>query len=115
MAGFERKTIGSLLQKLVSIVVVTLVITPPAASAESLLLLHNAGGSHLVAEAVSPSVKRPMDICLDEKGDLVIRQSNVTLTLAHTPPDEIIERLRIAQRQDCPPLSGISLKISFLF
>ncbi|MHB8123244.1 MAG: hypothetical protein ACYDG4_13940 [Desulfuromonadaceae bacterium] len=115
MSGFERITIGSLLQKLVSIVVVALIMAPPAANAESLLLLHNAGGNHLVAEAVNPPVRRPMDICLDENGDLVIRQSNVTLTLAHTPPDEIIERLRIAQRQDCPPLSGISLKISFLF
>ena len=115
MSGFERITIGSLLQKLVSIVVVALIMAPPTANAESLLLLHNAGDNHLVAEAVNPPARRPMDICLDENGDLVIRQSNVTLTLAHTPPDEIIERLRIAQRQDCPPLSGISLKISFLF
>jgi len=88
---------------------------PPAANAESHLLLHRAGESHLVAEAVRQKVKRPVDICLDKNGDLIIRHSDVSLTLAHTQPDEIIERLRIAQRQDFPPLSGISLKISFLF
>ena len=115
MSGFERITIGSLLQKLVSIVVVALVMAPPAANAESLLLLHKEEGSHLVAEAVRQKVKRPADICLDENGDLVIRHSGILLTLARTPPDEIIERLRIAQRQDCRSISDISLKISFLF
>lgn len=115
MSGFERITIGSLLQKLIPIVVVALFMTPPAANAESLLLLHKAGESHLVAEAVRQTVKRPVDICLDENGDLVIRHSGILLTLAHTPPDEIIERLRTAQRQDCRSISDVSLKISFLF
>ena len=115
MSGFERITIGSLLQKLVSIVVVALFMAPPAANAESLLLLHKEDGSHLVAEAVRQKVKRPADICLGENGDLVIRHGGILLTLAHTPPDEIIERLRIAQRQDCRSISDISLKISFLF
>lgn len=115
MAGFERIATGSLFQKMISIVAVALFITPPAVNAESLLLLHNAGGNNQVAETVRPSVKAPVGICLDGNGDLVLRHSGVMLTLAHTPPDEIIERLRIAQRQDCPSLTGISLKFSFLF
>lgn len=114
MSGFEKITIGSLFQKLFSVVAVALFLTPSAADAESLLLLHK-GGSHLVPETVRQTVKKPAEICLDENGDLVIKHSGILLTLAHTPPDEIIERLRIAQRQDFRSISDISLKISFLF
>ncbi|MDD2271205.1 MAG: hypothetical protein PHP95_16045 [Desulfuromonadaceae bacterium] len=115
MADFKKKLSVSLLQKSIYIVAVLLFMTPSAADAESLLLLHKEGGSPLVAEAVRQTVKRPVDICLNENGDLVIRRSDVLLTLAHTPPDEIIERLQITQRQDCRSISDISLKISFLF
>jgi len=61
MSDFERITIGSLLQKLISIVAVALFMAPPAVGAESLLLLHKAEENHLVAEAVRQTAKRPVD------------------------------------------------------
>jgi len=115
MSDFERITIGSLLQKLISIVAVALFMAPPAVGAESLLLLHKAEENHLVAEAVRQTAKRPVDLGVGGAGDLLVRRSGILRPLAHTPPDEIIERLRIAQRQDCRSISDISLKVSFLF
>lgn len=115
MSGFERIAFASLIEILIIIIVVALFMTPSAADAESLLLLHNTGENRLVVEAARSAAKRPVDICVNDNGDLVIRRSDVLLTLAHTPPDEIIERLQITQRQDCRSISDISLKISFLF
>lgn len=118
MSYFERKTIGSFLKQLIPVIALVFFIAPSAINAAPLLLLHNAGGNHSVPETAQQAVKGPVDICLNENGDLVIRRSDVSLTMAYSPPNEIIEpqeRIRIVQRQDCPSISGISLKISFLF
>jgi hypothetical protein len=118
MLVFERKTNGSFFRQLISVVSVALFMAPSVTNAEQLLLLYNAGTSLSVPETARQTVKRPVDICLNENGDLVIQRGDVSLTMAYSPPDGIIEpqeRIRIAQRQNCPSISGISLKVSFLF
>lgn len=119
MADSEMRTIGSCIKKLISVLALTLCIAPSASAAESLLLLlHNEADNNFVPEIVRQTVKRPVDFSLNENGDLVMRHRDISLTLAYSPPNDVIEpqeQLRIAQRQDCPSISGISLKISFLF
>lgn len=114
MSEFERRTIGSSLKQWIPVVALALFMVPSVTNAEPLLLLLN----DPVPEAVRQTVKRPVDICLNENGDLVIRCSNVLMTLAYSPPNGVIEpqeRIRIAQRQDNSSISGISLKFSFPF
>lgn len=118
MSEFERKTIGSFLKRLISVAAVALFMAPSVTNAEQLLLLNNAGASYPVPETARQTVKRPVDICLNENGDLMIQRGDVSLTMAYSPPDGVIEpqeRIRIVQRQNCPSISGISLKVSFLF
>lgn len=118
MFGFEIKTTYSLFKQLLSVVVLTLMMIPSVSHAEPLLLLHAEIERFHASEHVRLAAKRPVDIFLNENGDLVIRRRDVSMTMAYSPPNEIIEpqeRIRIAQRQDCPSISGISLKISLLF
>jgi hypothetical protein len=118
MLDFGRKTNGSFFSQLISVVSVALFMAPTVTNAEQLLLLYNAETRLSVPETARQTVKRPTDICLNENGDLVIQRGDVSLTMAYSPPDGIIEpqeRIRIAQRQNCPSISGISLKVSFLF
>jgi hypothetical protein len=119
MSGFDRNTIGSFLKTLIPVISLALFMTASAAGAEPHLLLHDAGGSPLVPETVRQTVKRSVEVCLNKNGDLVIQQRNFSLTMAaYAPPDDIIkpqERLRVAQRQDSPSISGISLKLSLQF
>ena len=106
------------LKHVLAVLAVALLMAPSITNAESLLLLHDAGGSHPVPEVALQTVKRLVDICLNENGDLVIRRGDVSLTMGYTPPDEVVEpqeRIKIVQRQNCPSLSGISVKVSFLF
>lgn len=116
MSVFESKTIGSFLKQLFPLVLAVLFMTPSAADAE--LLLHNAAESRPAPEIVLQSVRRGVDFGLNENGDLVIRRGAVSMIMAYSPPDEFVEpqeRIRIVQRQDCPAISGISLKVSFSF
>jgi hypothetical protein len=118
MLDFERKTIGSFIKQLFSVAAVALFVAPSVTNAEQLLLLYNAEVSLFVPEAVRQTVKRPVDICLNENGDLMILRGDVSLTMAYNPPDGVIdprERSRTVLRQNCPSNSGISLKANFLF
>ncbi len=103
---------------MISAVMLATFIAPSSVNAELLLQLHDAWDTPPVPEVSRQTVKRQADICLNENGDLMIRRSDVSLTMAYNPPNEIIdpkERLRIAQRLDCPIISGISLKLSLPF
>lgn len=118
MLKSEIRTIGSFIKQLIPVFAITLIMAPFVSYAEPLLLLHYEVSSYPVPEITRQVVKRPVDFSLNENGDLVIRHRDVSFTMAYSPPDEVIkpqERIRIAQRQDCPSISGISLKISFLF
>ncbi len=91
---------------------------PSITNAGSLLLLlhHDVVAPPPVTPRQTP--KRSTDIGLNENGDLVIQQQDVSLTMAYSPPDDIVnpqERIRMIQRQNCPSINGISLKVSFLF
>ncbi len=116
MSGFARRIICSF--PMISAVMLATFIAPSSANAELLLQLHDAWATPPVPEVSRQTVKRQTDISLNENGDLMIRRSEVSLTMAYNPPNEIIdpkERLRIAQRLDCPTISGISLKLSLPF
>lgn len=118
MSDFESRTIGSFLKRLIPVVALAIFTAPSASYAEPLLLLHNEVWSLPVPEIARKTVKPPLNICLDEKGDLVIRHSDVSLALAYTPSNVVFEpqeRLTIAQRMVCPTTGGIFLKVSFLF
>jgi len=108
----------ALITKLSALMALVLLMTPSLVSADQLLLMYNSVIRPPVLEADRQTIKRPVDMSLNENGDLVIRRGDVSLTVAYSPPDEVIEpqeRIRIAQRQNCPSMSGISLKVSFLF
>lgn len=118
MTVFEIKIVRPILKQLVPVIAAVIFMAPSIAEAEQLLLLYNAAGYGIVSEIAQQAVKRSADICLNENGDLVIRRGGISLVMAYSPPDEIIEpqeRIRIVQRQNCPSISGISLKVSFLF
>jgi len=118
MSRFERIATGSFLKKLIPVVALALFMAPSVTNAELLLQTHDVWGSHPAPETSRQTVRRPVDICLNENGDLVIRRSDVWLTVAYAPPNYVIEpqeRLRIAQRLDFPSLSGIILKLSLQF
>ncbi|MDD2541796.1 MAG: hypothetical protein PHH28_12245 [Desulfuromonadaceae bacterium] len=119
MSHFKRRTTGLFLTLLISAVTLAICLAPSITNAGSLLLLLH----HDVVAPPAPATsrqtpKQPIDIGLNENGDLVIQQQDVSLTMAYSPPDDIVdpqERIRMIQRQNCPSISGISLKVSFLF
>ena len=112
MSNPERNTIGSRIKLLIPVVALALFTAPSASKAESFLLFKDP-----LPEAVRLSAKRPLDIGLNEKGDLVMRHGTVVLIMAYTPPGEAVEareRSGIIPRQD-HSVSGISFKVSLLF
>ena len=118
MSGFFENAICSVFTQLILFVALVLFIAPSAADAELLLQLHDVWSGTAVPDATRQTARRPVDSCTKSNADLAIRGRDVSLTMAYTPPGEIIEpqeRIRIVQRQDCPSISGISLKLSLQF
>ncbi|MBV5337976.1 MAG: hypothetical protein J0665_00240 [Deltaproteobacteria bacterium] len=119
MIDFNKYTTGSFLKRLIPVAVLAFFTAPSAANAESLLIRHDAVvGSHPESEAARYTAKRQVNISINENGDLVIRRSNISLTVASRPPKDFIEpreRFRIVQRLDYPSNSGISLKVCLQF
>ena len=104
--------------QLITVVILILFTVPSTSHAEPLLLLHTEIDRINAPGNVRQAIKRPVDIFLNKNGDLVVRRRGVSMTMAYSPPNEIIEpqeRIRIAQQQDCPSISGVSLKISLMF
>ena len=61
---------------------------------------------------------RTKGITFNEYGDLEVRYRDVTMTMAHNPPEDIQSsqgRLRTAQKQDIPAISGILIRVSMGF
>ena len=121
MSGFASFSSVSCLKKWFAAFTLGAVLVPVAAGADPLLLLHaDIGENNLfMPEVVRVASKKAMDIGINDNGDLVIKHKTVMMTVAYNPPAEVIdpkERIRIAQQQqDCPPISGLSLKLSFRF
>ncbi len=118
MSAFERKTIDSYRMWLLPVIAAAAFMAPTFSHAETIPLMLNAADRRPVPEIALHTVKRTMDVGLNENGDLMIKRGGVSLIMAYNPPEGYIEpqeRIRIAQRQDCPSMSGISLKASFLF
>lgn len=119
MWGVARRPIGSFRKQLVPAVILSLFMAPSAANAELILQLHDVWSDSPVPGISRQTVKRSVNFCLDSNGDLMLRHRDISLTIAaYVPPLVSIEpqeRLRISQRQDCPAISGISLKVSLQF
>ena len=118
MSGFTGTAIVSFLKQVIPIAILALFMAPYAAEAELLLQLHDDWSRNSVPETPRQTLKRPVVSCLNGIGDLFMRQRDVSLSMAYTPANDIIEpqgRLRIAQKQDCPSINGISLKLSMKF
>lgn len=118
MSVFERITIDSFRMLLLTIIAAAAFMAPTVSHAEKIPLMLEPADRRPVPEITLHTVKRTMDVGLNENGDLMIKRGDVALIMAYNPPEGFIEpqeRIRIAQRQDCPSISGISLKASFLF
>lgn len=88
------------------------------AQAESLLLLRYGMNEQRPADGTHVHVKHQTVVGLNDNGDLVIRRDAVSMTLAYSPPDEPLksqEYMRLAQRQDLPSISGISIRVAVMF
>jgi len=118
MSDSEKRSCASFLTLLFTIIALAILPTPSIARAEPFLILHNEGIASPAYETVRPAIKHSVTVGLNDNGDLMLRHKDVSLILAYNPPNDIIEpqeRLRIAQRQDSPAISGISLKVTVLF
>ena len=115
MSDSERRLFGILFTPVIAL---TIFWAPLMAFADPFLMLHNEASISPSHETGRQAIKRSVTVGLNDNGDLMIRHSDVSLVMAYNPPNDIIsyqERIRIAQRQDCPAISGISLKVSLLF
>jgi|GEM_PF-4636560 len=64
------------------------------------------------------SPHRTLDVAINRNGDLEVRCREVTLTMAYSPPEELQrsqDHIRIAQKQEVPAISGISIRVSMAF
>lgn len=118
MSGFAGAAITSFLKLVISAFTLTLLMASSAACSELLLQFHDEWSRSPVPDAPRQTVKRPMVFCLNRTGELFVRHRDVSLSMAYTPANENVEpqeRLRITERQDCPAINGISLKLSLQF
>ena len=118
MSDSGRSSFASRLTQLFFIMALICYVAPSIAGAEPFLLLHTAGNPPPIHEKEGHADKSSVTVGLNENGDLTIRHSDLSLVVAYNPPSDVIdpqERLRMAQRQDCPTISGISIKVSLLF
>jgi len=113
-----RNTFSKWLKQFAPLVSLTILLLPAMACADSFLMLHNGKDTSPSHETAKQTIKRSVTVGLNENGDLMIRHSDISLVMAYNPPNDIVdyqERIKIAQRQDCPTINGISLKVSLLF
>jgi len=118
MSGSRKKFFGPFPKLLTLILALATLLAPQVACSETLLLLLNADMASLARETMPKSAKRQTTVGLNENGDLVLRNGDISLTLAYNPPDEIKEpqeRIRLAQKQETPAINGISFRVSMLF
>lgn len=103
---------------LFSLIALLFIATPATAEPLMLMKLHSVRNDVQWLDTTHLTVKRQSVVSLDDNGDMVIRCGEISLTVAYSPPNEIVEpqeRTRISQRQDCPSISGISIRVAFLF
>lgn len=115
MSDSEKRSYALLF---VSIIALIIFIAPSIACSDQILMLHTDSCLSPAPEAVKNTTKRSLSIGLNENGDLMMSHRDVSLIMAYNPPSEVIdqqERIKNVQKQDCPSISGISLKVSFLF
>ena len=114
MSDSKKRSLSARLTQLIPLITLLFLFLPVITCAETFLTLHNSAEQGPDRQAS----KRSLTIGLNENGDLMMRHRDASLIVAYNPPNDIIdyqERIRIAQRQDNPVISGISIKITLLF
>ena len=117
MLGFERKTIDFFLIRIILAVGLTLVMPPSTSNAEPLVLQNNLRDNISAPETARQNVSRSTTFLYNKNGDLVLRHSDIILTMACNPTDIIIElpdRNRLMQPSG-GFISGIRVTLSLLF
>jgi len=122
MNCLRTKPIGSVLKRLILIVVLSLLLSPAAVYAESLKLLYavdaEAHRSIPAVKAVKKTAEQRGLIGVDERGDVVLRSGNVSLIMAYNSADDVQrfqDRARGIQPIERPLMNGISLTICCVF
>ncbi len=120
MSDSEKNLPAATFTLLIGIIAIPILIALASceALAEPFLLFYKSGLTTPSPTIVQQKSKQPATVGLNDNGDLVIRKSDVSVTIAYNPPAEIVEpqeRIRIAQKQENQSISGISLKISLVF
>jgi hypothetical protein len=111
----SRKKSASFFKSLIIFVLASLIFAAPPAQAEPLLQLYKETDI-LKLETVRLAVKRHS--VLSDTGDLVIRSGGISMTVAYNAPIDTFElrkSSRTVEREDCPSINGISLKVAFMF
>jgi hypothetical protein len=113
-----RKSPSNLRKVFIPILALAIYAIPSIACADPFLMLHYQGERYPALETRKQKIQRSVKVGINENGDLIIRRSDISLIVAYNPPNDIIDnqdRIKIAQRYNCPAISGISLKICLLF
>jgi hypothetical protein len=80
MSDFAARLTVSFLTQLVPVVMLALFMAPSAADAKPHLPLFDAGDRLLAPETSRQKIKRTVEVCLNENGDLVLRRRDAPLT-----------------------------------
>jgi hypothetical protein len=112
------KPIGSVLKRLMIIVVPGFLLSPAACYAESLKLSYALVKENFTSAAVVREVKKPAEqrsfLSMDENGDVVLRSGNISLVVAYNSADDVQryqDRPRDTQPLERPLMNGISLRL----
>jgi len=122
MKSLRTKPIGSVLKHSLFIVALGLLLSPGAVRAEPLKLLYAVDADALKSAAVDKTIKKPVEyqglVSVDENGDVVVRNGNVSMIMAYNSTEDVQrfhDRARGLQPIERPLMNGISLTICCLF
>jgi len=113
-----RNFSDSLLKRSLLLILPLFSLLASPALAEPLLLLNNGWNYTRRIDLTRLKMKQQDGVCLNENGDLVIRNGDISLTLAYNPVKDMLEPQKGAdktRKEDNSSISGISIKLAFLF
>jgi hypothetical protein len=122
MAVVSRKALGLPLRRLAAMTAIAVFLAPSLIHAESLNLFYAVDNESILAWTSNISPKKEAShrklMEMDENGDFVIRNGNVSLLLAYNTPDDeriLADHSRDLKPRECAALNGMSFKVAFTF